>query len=128
MKYLITILFLFGTAQAQDNPPIVYDTIPELIPVVDFTSWYKVYDKTGKLLRTVTSYQNANVPSGGWKSEQEFVNPQRLYLKGYTVYITDTAQRMIAVSFLGQNKQPIPPPYRVCGLSIPIEGLNLKSF
>lgn len=128
MKYLITILFLFGTAKAQDNPPELLDTIPELIPVVDFTSWYNIYDKKGLLVKRVTGYQSYTIPSGGWRSEQEFVNPQRLYLKGYTVYLTDTAQRMTAIQFLGQDKLPIPQPYRVCGVSIPIQGLNLKTF
>lgn len=121
MKLLIIILSLCNSVQAQQ-----LDTIPELIPVVDFTSKYNVYDKTGKLVRVVTDYQNANVPVGGWKSEQQFVNNQKLWLKGYTVYVTDTVNKMTAIAHLGWNKLPIPAPYRVCGISIPISGLNLK--
>jgi len=126
MRLLIIIFGLFSTAFAQDTPMENHDTIPELIPVIDFTSYYKVYDKNGKLVRTVTDYQNANVPIGGWKSEQEFVNPQKMWLKGYTVYVTDTSNKMTAIAFLGMNKKLIPLPYRVCGVSIPITGLNLK--
>lgn len=126
MKYLIIFILLFNTAQAQDNPPMEYDTIPELIPVVDFTSWYYIYDKTGKLVKKVTSYQSYSIPVGGWRSEQEFVNPDKYWVKGYTVGTYDTNNVRMTVTYLGMNKKPIPEPYRVCGVSIPRTGLNLK--
>jgi len=126
MRLLIIIFGLFNSAFAQDTPIENHDTIPELIPVIDFTTWYHIYNSKGQLVKKVTDYQTYTIPVGGWRSEQEFVNPQKLWIKGYTVYVTDTSNKMTAIAFLGMNKKPIPLPYRVCGVSIPREGLNLK--
>lgn len=122
MKTLITILLLFNTARAQ-----TYDTVSCIIPVMDTTSFYLIYNSKGKVVNTVTSLQPWSIPSGGWASKDKFVNVHDLNMVGFVVYKTDNTGTE-AIKYLSSRKTAIPKPYVVSGWHLPINGVDFKQL
>lgn len=119
MKILILCLFAIQVSGQK------LDTAYCLIPVVDGTSYFNIYNSKGKLVSTVTKIEAWSIPSGGYSTEEEFVNPIQQLMKGYTVNQTSNNVR-ITIGFLDIKYKPLDPKWIVTSWDVPRDGYNIK--
>lgn len=129
MKTLLLILFIsIGTVKAQTT----YDTSATLVPVIDGTKYYFIYDATGKLIDRVIKVQSWSVPTGGSSSKSQLIDGTQLWLVGYVInktIKTDSTYSTNAIGYLaGDRKSKIPAPYLVNQLrkDMPVNGFDFK--
>lgn len=109
MRHLITIFILVLTFTCQGQR---IDTTAMYLPCVDTTSFYLIYNASGKVVRTETSLQPWSIPSGGWASQDRFINPSVYNMVGYIIQETVNGST-ITTGYLNSKKLPIAKPYLV---------------
>lgn len=130
MKLLITLLFVLCLNQTQAQIPNYNgnDTIKCILPVIDSTSWLNIYKSNGQLLKKATTVQPYSIPSGGWVSVEEFVNPEPQYIKGFYIlktvnFGTDSVSSQI-IGYLDTKRKPLAKKWLVFEWNVPTSGYN----
>lgn len=107
------------------------DTIPVLIPVLDTTHFFDVFNSTGRLVKHNADY-TYNVPSGWYRVNIGLANPNIQWLEGFETFKAETTDginfNVITVSHLNLLKQQISSPYIRVGVAINRDGFGFKTF
>jgi len=126
MKILISIIIILFLSVPAGAQTFTFDTIPQLIPVMDSSRYYDIYYKTGNIKKRNAVFPVVYIPIGGWIIKKGFVNSNVFIIDGFTVYKIDSLMNASSIKHLAKNKGPILPPLMVTGWSFPVDGLEYK--